>query len=161
MKLFIVVIAASAMVAAQDTKPDPFAGVVEAEPAAATASAKRTDTKPGAASWFHRFFRDGFGFRKEILSQVDVGENGEPASRQSLGFEALKKFSTGTATIASFDVQVRFVRRDGYNGAPNDMEGASRRGWTPEYHNLYVDLYNVFNPAFNDRQRSANVGRFN
>jgi hypothetical protein len=154
MKPFLLIIAISAMAAAQDSKPDPFAGVAEAPQA--------TAGQPADTSWFHRFFSDGFGFRKEIMSQVDAGEFGSTAaSRQSLGLEALKKVSSGTATIASFDVQVRLVRRDGFNPSPNDMEGATRPGWALEYHNVYVDLYNVFNPALSDKQRSDNVGRFN
>jgi hypothetical protein len=53
------------------------------------------------------------------------------------------------------------VRRDRYNGATNDMEGESRAGWAAEYHNLYVDLYNVFNPLMGDAGRGRNVGRYN
>jgi hypothetical protein len=41
------------------------------------------------------------------------------------------------------------------------MEGASRPGWAFEYHNLYVDLYNVFNPLLGDEARGRQVGRFN
>ena len=41
--------------------------------------------------------------------------DGHAASRQSVGFEVLKKFSTATSTVASFDFQGRLVRRDGYN----------------------------------------------
>jgi hypothetical protein len=117
--------------------PDPFAGVSDAPPA---------ETAP-APSWISRFFTDNFGFRKEIMSEFDTSQDGDPASRQSIGFEALKKFSTSTSTVASFDFQARLVRRDGYNPVLNDMEGAARPGWAFEYHNLYLDLYNVVKPV--------------
>jgi hypothetical protein len=112
-------------------------------------------------SWVRQFFNDNFGFRKEIMSEFDTNENGDGASRQSVGFEMMKKFSTSTSTIASFDFQGRLVRRDGYNPVLNDMEGATRPGWFFEYHNLYLDLYNVLNPLMGDEDRSKNVGRFN
>jgi hypothetical protein len=128
---------------------DPFADL----PAAPSAAPEKE--KP-ASSW-----TENLGFRKEIMSQFDTTEDGRPASRQSVGFEILKKFSTATSTVAAFDFQGRFVRRDRYNGAPNDMEGATRPGWSFEYHNLYVDLYNVFNPLMGDAARGRNVGRFN
>jgi hypothetical protein len=108
-----------------------------------------------------RSWTENLGFRKEIMSQFDTTDDGRPASRQSVGFEILKKFSTATSTVASFDFQGRLVRRDRYNGSVNDMEGASRPGWAFEYHNLYVDLYNVFNPMLGDAARGRNVGRFN
>ena len=95
------------------------------------------------------------------MSQFDTTEHGRPASRQSIGFEVLKKFSTGNATVAAFDFQGRLVRRDGFNPVLNDMEGEHRPGWAFEYHNLYLDFYNVFNPLFSDSQRGRNVGRFN
>jgi hypothetical protein len=132
---------------------DPFAGL---DPSKAQASSETV-----SGSWLKTFFTDNFGFRKEIMSQFDTSEHGQPASRQSVGFEVLKKFSTGTATVAAFDFQGRLVRRDGFNSVPNDMEGESRQGWAFEYHNLYVDLYNVLNPFLSDSQRGQNVGRFN
>jgi len=95
------------------------------------------------------------------MSQFDTTEHGRPASRQSIGFEVLKKFSTGNATVAAFDFQGRLVRRDGFNPVLNDMEGENRPGWAFEYHNVYVDFYNVLNPLFSDSQRGHNVGRFN
>ena len=104
---------------------------------------------------------ENFGFRKEIMSQFDTTEDGRPASRQSVGFEILKKFSTKTSTVAAFNFQGRLVRRDRYNGSINDLEGAMRPGWKFEYHNFYLDLYNVFNPLMGDAARGRNVGRFN
>jgi hypothetical protein len=101
------------------------------------------------------------GFRTEVMSQFDVNEQGEGASRQSVGFEVLKKFSTDTSTVAAFDFQGRLVRRDGFNPVPDDMEGADRRGWAFEYHNLYADFYNVFNPLLGEQARGENLGRFN
>src|ERR1051326_6897214 len=133
---------------------DPFAGLTEA-PAAQPAP------QATGRSWLQTFFTENFGFRKEIMSQFDSTEQGRPASRQSVGFEILKKFSTGTATVAALDFQGRFVRRDGFHAVPNDMEGQSRPGWAFEYHNLYVDLYNVLNPFLDDSERGRNAGRFN
>ncbi len=135
---------------AAQTREDPFAGVAEAE-----------KPQPAPRSWREQFFSDNFGFRKEIMSQFDTNEDGRGASRQSVGFEVLKKFSTATSTVASFDFQARLVRRDGFNPVLNDMEGASRQGWAFEYHNLYMDFYNILNPVLSNEERSKNVGRFN
>jgi hypothetical protein len=77
------------------------------------------------------------------MSQFVVDDAGNAASRQSVGFEVLKKFSSETATLASFNFQGRMVRRDGFVPVRNDMEGQARPGWAFEYHNAYVDLYNV------------------
>ena len=112
-------------------------------------------------SWQQRLFTENFGFRNEIMSQFDTNERGHTASRQSVGFELLKKFSTTTATIASFDFQGRLVRRDGFNPVLNDLEGQRWPGWKFEYHNLYLDFYNVLNPVLSDEQRGDTVGRFN
>ena len=135
---------------------DPFADLDEYPKLQSTSTAEPTDR-----SWKRKFFTENFGFRKEIMSQFDTSERGQPASRQSVGFEALKKFSTATATIASFNFQGRLVRRDGFHPVLNDMEGESRPDWAFEYHNLYLDLYNVLNPVLSDEQRGANAGRFN
>src|ERR1051326_4719395 len=75
------------------TEADPFADLTEA------AAPQPAHT----SGWVQKLFGENFGFRKEIMSQFDANEHGQPASRQSIGFEALKKFSTGNATIASFD----------------------------------------------------------
>lgn len=138
----------------KDDNADPFADLAE------PAEAQTTPEQP-TSSWRKKFFGENFGFRKEIMSQFDTSEHGQPASRQSVGFEVLKKFSTANATVASFDFQGRLVRRDGYNPVLNDMEGQSRPGWAFEYHNVYLDLYNVLNPVLSDEQRGENVGRFN
>jgi hypothetical protein len=130
---------------------DPFADLT-AKPAPA-ASIK--------TSWYRSLFTENFGFRKEIMSQFTTSEDGSRASRQSVGFEVLKKFSTATATVASVNFQGRMVRRDGFNPVQNDMEGAGRAGWFFEYHNAYLDLYNVFHPVLGSVQRGKQVGRFN
>jgi hypothetical protein len=138
----------------KDDKADPFSDLAESpEPQA-------TPEQP-IRSWRQKFFGENFGFRTEMMSQFDSSEHGQPASRQSVGFEVLKKFSTATATVASFDFQGRLVRRDGFNPVLNDMEGQSRPGWAFEYHNVYLDLYNILNPVLSDGQRGENVGRFN
>lgn len=155
--LFLMLLA-GAQVYAQDAPqlpppPDPFADVKPAAPG---------DNNPQPPeSWFSRLFHDNLGFRAEAMSEFTSDGSGSNASRQSLGFELLKKFSDDTATFAAFDFQGRLVRRDGYNPVPNDMEGATRPGWAFEYHNLYLDLYNVVNPFLGAGARSRNVGRFN
>lgn len=132
---------------------DPFADV----------TAPNTEEKPkeSSRSWRESFFKENFGFRKEIMSQFTSNQDGELASRQSLGFEVLKKFSTATETVASFNMQGRLVRRDGFNPVLNDMEGENRRGWAFEYHNLYLDFYNVLNPLLSDEEKGKSLGRFN
>jgi len=129
-RLYISLFALATVVSCQEpAKKDPFEDLPVPQPA----------TEPSRA-----FFRDNFGFRKEIMSEFDTNQDGTPASRQSLGFEVLKKFSTATETVAAFDFQARLVRRDGFNPVMNDMEGETRAGWAFEYHNLYLDLYNLF-----------------
>jgi len=128
---------------------DPFAGVTAAPAQAVEIPARRG------------FFIDNFGFRKEIMSQFTWGEYGSAASRQSVGFEVLKKFSTASSTVASFNLQGRMVRRDGFNPVSNDMEGENRRGWFFEYHNFYADIYNFLNPVLSPSRKGRNAGRFN
>jgi len=136
--------------------PDPFSDLTDTPIPPVTPTAD-----PPLRSWRQKFFTENFGFRKEILSQFATSEHGQPSSRQSAGFEILKKFSTSTATFASINFQGRLVRRDGFQPVVNDMEGQSRPGWAFEYHNAYLDLYNIFNPMLSDEQRRASVGRFN
>jgi hypothetical protein len=109
------------------------------------------------------FFGEGFSFKKELLFQVSHSElaTDEWYSRQSIGFEVLKKFSTDTSTFAAFDLQMRLVRRDHFFDVLNDAEGANRKGWFLEYHNFYWDFYNVFNPLLSDEARGEQAGRFN
>jgi hypothetical protein len=95
------------------------------------------------------------------MSQFAADDLGGAASRQSAGFELLKKFSNATSTLVSFNFQGRLVRRDGFVPVLNDMEGQRRRAWAFEYHNVYLDLYNVLNPLLGADRRSANVGRYN
>jgi len=138
--------------AAQQKPDDPFADLEAKEKAPEPAS---------QGTWRERFFQENFGFRKEVMSEFTVAGDGNGASRQSVGFEVLKKFSTATATVASFNFQGRFVRRDGFNPVQNDMEGAGRPGWTFEYHNFYADFYNILNPVMGGERRGRNTGRFN
>ena len=131
--------------------PDPFAGVVES-----------TSTGEAASdSWAKRFFTENFGFRKELMSEFATSEQAPVYSRQSVGFETLKKFSSETATIASVDFQGRLVRRDRFVPVLNDSEGMHRPGWWFEYHNAYLDLYNVLDPVLSEKAQAENVGRFN
>lgn len=126
---------------------DPFAGL-----SVSTAAAQ--DEPRG-------FFSENFGFRKELMSQFSAEPGERASSRQSAGFETLKKFSSETATWAGLDFQGRLVRRDRFIPAQNDMEGMSRPGWAFEYHNAYADLYNVLNPLLSDERRGAASGHFN
>jgi hypothetical protein len=116
-------------------------------------------------SWLKKLLANNFTLKKEIFLQITAGDKVEADpplySRQSVGFEALKKFSTKTSTIAAFDLQSRLVRRDNYIDVLNDMEGKDRAGFYLEYHNVYLDLYNVFNPLLNESGRGKNLGRFN
>lgn len=139
---------------AAGTDADPFADLVIPPPAKPT-------LEPAPRSWRQTLFTENFAFRKEIMSLFDTNDRGKTASRQSVGFEVQKKFSTATATLASFNFQGRLVRRDGFNPVLNDLEGQRRPGWKFEYHNFYWDLYNVLNPVLSDEQRGDNVGRFN
>ena len=133
---------------------DPFADLDEAP-------APKAASEQAPLSLRQTLFGENFVFIKEIMSQFDVNERGHTASRRSLGFETLKKFSTATTTFASFDFQGRLVRRDGFNPVLNDLEGQRRPGWKFEYHNVYLDLYNVLNPVLSDDQRGDAVGHFN
>lgn len=137
----------------QGTPEDPFADVL---PRAAPEAARN-----GGRSRLQTFFGDNFGFRKEIMSQFNINSQERASSRQSIGFEVLKKFSTKTSTVAAFNFQGRLVRRDGFVPVLNDMEGSDRRGWAFEYHNFYVDVFNALNAVLSDSERGKNVGRFN
>ena len=109
-------------------------------------------TATGRSEPARSFLGENFGFRKELMSQLEFSDHSKPASRQSAGFELLKKFSTETRTVGSLNLQGRLVRRDRYAPVMNEMEGMDREGWFFEYHNVYADL---FNDPFNVR-----VGRF-
>lgn len=134
------------LLAQQPPPDDPFAGL--------SPNPEPVQPAPAPRSPLRAFFTENFGFRKEVMSQFTWNEEGHAASRQSLGFEVLKKFSTATATVAAFNFQGRFVRRDGFNPVRNDMEGQTRPGWFFEYHNAYLDIYNIAG-------RRAPVGRVN
>ena len=60
---------------------DPFAGITES-----TAAAKQAED-----SWKERLFHENFGFRKELMSEFAASEHARSSSRQSAGFEVLKK----------------------------------------------------------------------
>ncbi len=131
---------------------DPFEGVETPKPPAAT--------EPKARGWADSLFSENFTFKREIMLQASYGD-GELYNRHSLGFEVLKKFSTPTATVAAFNAQFRFVRRDNPIEVSNDGEGMGREGWYGEFHNFYADFYNVFNPLMSDAARGAGLGRYN
>lgn len=146
-------------------------GVVHAQatdPFAELESPTRPPAPPPLLEKRPGFFQDNFTFKKELYSQLSYGPEKSPHgdesrwySRQSVGFETLKKFSTTTSTIGSFDFQGRLVRRDHFIPVLDDEEGESREGWFAEYHNVYADLYNISNPILSDTQRSAAAGHVN
>jgi hypothetical protein len=142
--------------------PKPEAVPEKEHPFADLSSRSKSEDAPKEPerSWREAFFTENFGFRKEIMSQFSTNEDGHLASRQSLGFEVLKKFSTATQTVASFNMQGRLVRRDGFHPVLNDMEGENRPDWAFEYHNLYLDFYNVLNPLLSVEQSGRSLGRF-
>lgn len=137
-----------------DVEENPFADLDQGPPPKAASQQAPPSVQP-------TLFSENFVFIKEIMSQFNVNDRGNTASRQSLGFETLKKFSTATATFATIDFQGRLLRRDGFNPVFNDLEGQMRPGWKFEYHNVYVDLYNILNPFLSDEQRGDAVGHFN
>ena len=129
-----------------------------ADPFADITAAPVLPAPSGGSNALQRFTSDNFTFKKELFSQFTF--NGEPGStniysRQSIGAEALKKFSTRTETVAAVDAQIRLVQRDHYLPVMNDMEGADRKGLFLELHNLYADFYDCFDPS------GQNVGRYN
>ncbi|HXX92182.1 MAG TPA: hypothetical protein VEN81_01025, partial [Planctomycetota bacterium] len=97
---------------------------------------KKADSRPAppaqAPSGWERFFEENFTLKFEIFSQFSY-DSAEPRgeetfaentySRQSLGFEVLKKFSSATSTLGSVDLQARLVRRDHFIETIDDPEG--------------------------------------
>jgi hypothetical protein len=77
-----------------EDQPDPFADVKESAPEGNAAENPKH-------SWMESLFGENFGFRREIMSEFDYSD-GSGGSRQSVGFEVLKKWSTVTSTVASF-----------------------------------------------------------
>lgn len=114
---------------------DPFEGVEAAKP---------VPPAPPEDGWDRDLL-----FRKEVYLQVSAQDGQRTFARESLGFEALKRFAGPTSTRASVNVQARLVRRDRPMETSNDPMGDP--GWVLELHNLYADVYSVFGP----------VGRFN
>ena len=138
-------------------------------PASATAS-KTARPVEDTKSWGYNLFHENFTFKKELDSQFTYSahDNFEDRdgfekiySRQSVGFEVLKKFSTKSATVASVDIQGRLVRRDNFIETPSDTEGDERKGWFFEIHNAYADFYNIFNPVLDSETQGKELGRFN
>src|SRR5215471_8833304 len=67
-------------------------GTQQQDPFADVTAAPQSEPAPTSTSW-KQTFTENLGFRKEIMSQFDAGGDGNGASRQSVGFEVLKKFS--------------------------------------------------------------------
>ncbi|MCW8133590.1 MAG: hypothetical protein KIS92_24815 [Planctomycetota bacterium] len=140
---------------------DPFADLEGAKPAEKKPNETPVKNRPIESKGF---FEDNFTIKKEVYGAVTWSDHAAKPrdfySRQSVGFEILKKFSTRSATVASFNVQGRLVRRDNFLDTPFDAEGRERDGFFFEYHNLYWDFYNVLNPVLGDA-KGDHVGRFN
>lgn len=111
--------------------------------------------------WGEQFSSENFGLRREVMLETGLNDDGKTAGRHSIGFEVLKKFSTDVKTYGAFNFQGRLVRRDGFIGFPNDMEGLDREYWFTEYHNAYFDFYNVLDPFFTEKTKTSQIGRFN
>lgn len=141
--------------------PATYGAGAEADPFAGISASTAPLSEQLAQCWEERFFAENFGFRKELMSEFGASDHAAASSRQSAGFETLKKFSSETETWASVDFQGRLVRRDRYVGSINDPPDMYRPGWSFEYHNAYADFYNVLNPVLSEDQQNSNVGRFN
>jgi hypothetical protein len=142
---------------------DPFSSVV-ATPVAGTTPTAAALERPEQDA-LGRFLSDNLTLKLELMSQFSATDEADRwadvYSRQSAGFEVLKRFSTRTATLAALNLQGRLVRRDHYLPVINDMEGEDRDGWYAEIHNAYVDVYNVFSPFLDDDARAQSIGRYN
>ncbi|MSU33863.1 MAG: hypothetical protein EXS36_01910 [Pedosphaera sp.] len=157
--------------ASPSSKPSRPSAATGSEPSPSSVPAPASMGKPRVEkSFLGGFLSDGFSFKKKIMlelsrSSVAADVPGAKAEglypRNSFGFVILKKFSTDTATVAAFNLQMRLVRRDNFHEVLNDTEGADRRGWFLEYHNFYWDYYNVFNPLLGDESRGRTAGNFN
>lgn len=155
-KGLLLLLLSSAAAAASDQSPD-----VSEDPFADVKPLQEKHDIAVEKSWIENIFVENFGFRREIMAEAGVDSGTSVASRQSIGFETQKKFSSATATYAALDLQMRLVRRDGFIGFPNDMEGMDRKGWFLEYHNAYLDAYDVLAPLLPDTQKATHMGRFN
>ena len=149
--------------AAGAAEADPFADVAPA--ATVPATVPGPGAVPAETGAMERLLGENFTLKLELMSQFSVSDEADAwndvYSRQSVGFEVLKRFSTRTATVASLNLQGRFVRRDHYLPVINDMEGEDRDGWYGEVHNAYVDVYNVLNPFLSEAGQAAAIGRWN
>lgn len=128
---------------------DPFADVKPAVPEASAALA--------APGW-----RENLLFRKEIDlvwtgGGDDFKETDRLYSRLSAGFEAQKKFSTATKTVASVDYQGRLVYRDHVLDTAADSMGMDAKQWEYETHNAYAEFYNLLGGP---GRLSLRAGRF-
>lgn len=117
---------------------DPFAGLDDAPPATGMAPER------AVADWTENLL-----FRKEIYAlfgaaRDDYRDTGRTMSRISAGFEILKKVSTATRTVASFDYQGRMVYRDHPLATSADPMGRDASAWEYETHNAYADLYQLW-----------------
>lgn len=142
---------------ARGGEKDPFEDIEVAKP---PLPEKRPEAEPKPKGPLDGLFSENFTFKRETMLQASYAD-GELYNRHSIGFEVLKKWSTPTATYASFNMQGRLVYRDNPIEVSNDHMGMGHEGWYGEYHNFYLDLYNVFNPLMSEAARSRHIGRFN
>lgn len=127
---------------------DPFAGITTLPASAAGTPAQ---TPPADNSLFDDFTRDNFLLRYELFFMFTASREGvregdgwrSVYSRQSVGFEVQKKFSTATKTWLGVDYQGRLTFRENYRPITADLMGAGHDGWTYETHNAYADFYDI------------------
>ena len=133
-RLSTIVLAWSSAAACALAADDPFAGVV-------AVPASNRPVAAASATW-----SDNLLVRREVYLLTGLGHDGdawESANRWSAGFEAQKRFSTPTRTLASLDYQGRVVYRDPGPAMSADPMAADSGPWEYETHNAYLDLYNV------------------
>ena len=128
---------------------DPFADLPTApkpQPENTLRSRSRTES----------LFGENFGFRKEIMSQFDTNRAWRPR-QPPVGRVR------GAEEVLDRDVDGRQLQLPGPAGAPRWLQSGAERygrrdatGWAFEYHNLYLDLYNILNPVLGD-ERAARM----
>ena len=126
-----------------------------------------TSPVPAAVSTINvsGWFGPNFSYRSELFGLMawsrNGGDDGHIYSRQSVGGEALKKWSSSTATLAAFDIQARVVRRDNFIATQADAAGDDMDNWSFEIHNMYFDFYNVLDGFLPADLHGAAAGHYN
>jgi len=163
--LVITVVEPLCALAQSDNLEDPFLDLRETS----SSSVSTNSPLPLATT---DLFGENFTFKRELLAQTSLYGTAQSSSphlnegnrwytKESIGGEVQKKFSTTTRTVGALDIQGRFVRRDNFFAVTNDSEGMDREGWFFEYHNLYLDLYDIANPLLSEDLKGSATGHFN